>query len=227
MKREIKTGRQQNLLVVGANGATGYQVVRYLLECGHRVTAFSRSASRIDLNHPELRKVDGDATRPDAVKAVLAGHDAVIVTLGIAEHPLLVRFFGSRKTPMMTRSRGTQAVIEAMADAGVDRLVVQTSFGVGATRDLLRFAERLLFRLVLKPQMDDTERQEQLVRNSDTQWTLVQPVHLSDDKGVSDPYVSTGGGVRRMIVSRCAVARVLAGTAIDSDYTRQSVAVSG
>ena len=41
---------------------------------------------------------------------------------------------GSASTPIDVRSTGTRNVIDAMHRCGVRRLVVQTSYGVGATR---------------------------------------------------------------------------------------------
>ncbi len=45
-------------------------------------------------------------------------------------------------------------------------------------------------REAMKPQMDDTEVQEKLVRNSGVDWVLAQPVHLTDDELDLPAYVS-------------------------------------
>ncbi|MBW1876640.1 MAG: SDR family oxidoreductase, partial [Deltaproteobacteria bacterium] len=102
-----------------------------LLKQGHRVTAFSRQAESLENTSDRLRLLNGDATNPEDVDRAVAGHDAVIVTLGIAENPMRVRMFGAAKTPNDVRSAGTRNVIAAMRKHGVGRLVVQSSYGVG------------------------------------------------------------------------------------------------
>ena len=119
------------ILVIGATGGTGRATVEELLAAGHRVTAFSRHASRLESlleDAPDrLRTIDGNVLRPEDLDRAVPGHDAVIVVLGISENPFRVRLFGSRGTAMNVRSAGTRNVIAAMKRAGVRRLVVQST----------------------------------------------------------------------------------------------------
>jgi uncharacterized protein YbjT (DUF2867 family) len=216
-----------NVLVVGASGGTGRAAVHQLLAEGHRVTAFSRHASSIFQASENLRPIDGDVMQAEAIDAAVAGQDVVIVTLGISENPLRVRFFGSAATAGNVRSAGTHNVILAMRRHAVSRLVVQSSYGVGETRGCLRFIDKLFFSLLLKPQIADTEAQEQIVRDSGLQWVLVQPVHLTNAGTSADAFVSTEGQTRGMKVSRLSVARFLAHVTLTAGYHGKSVSVSG
>lgn len=215
------------VLVVGATRGTGRAAVQQLLDEGHRVTAFSRSAHKLDIESERLSLFSGDATSPADVERAVAGHDAVVVTLGIAENPIRVRIVGPARTPIDVRSRGTENVIAAMRKHGVRRLVVQTTFGVGSTRDQLGLLDRMFFSLLLKPQIDDTEVQNQAVVQSDLDWVIAQPVHLTDDDDASMPFLSTAGETGNMKVSRSSVARFLAQAATSPTYVHRSVAVSG
>jgi putative NADH-flavin reductase len=223
------TTNTNKILVVGATGGTGRATVEALLAAGHEVTAFSRSASRFVGEHPHerLRAIDGDVMDPTQVSGAVLGHDAVIVTLGIRENPIRVRLLGPARTPLEVRSQGTRHVVAAMRRHGVSRLIVQSSFGVGETRDRLGFADRLFFALLIRPQIEDTEVQEQVVRGSELNWTIAQPVHLSDDEEDSPPFASSSGDTRRMKVSRRRVARFLVDALERPELTRRSVAVSG
>ncbi len=217
----------KRMLVVGATGGSGRATVERLLSLGHEVTAFSRHADELRNGRDSLKTVSGDVQDQEAVDAAVEGQDAVVVTLGITENPLRVRLFGTAGTPMDVRSKGTSNVISAMKKRGVTRLVVQTSYGVGETRDRLRFVDRALFRLVLHPQIRDTEAQELEVRVSGLEWVLVQPVHLTDRPTDDPPFVSLEGETRRMEVSRGQVARFLTAAAESPEYVGKSVAVSG
>jgi uncharacterized protein YbjT (DUF2867 family) len=196
------------VLVVGATGGSGRAAVEGLAARGHEVTAFARRAGAVYAGRAGIRAVDGDATVPEDVDRAVRGQDAVVVTLGISEHPLRVRLRGSRGTPLDVRSRGTAAVVAAMRAHGVPRLVVQSSYGVGTTRERLPLSSRLVFALLLRPQIADHERQERVVRDSGLGWTIVQPVYLTD--GEEPAATSPGGDVAGMRVSRRAVGGVLA-----------------
>ncbi len=217
----------QKVLVVGATGGTGRATIDALVERGHRVTAFSRHAESLEHSSDRVTLLNGDATNPDDVDRAVAGHDAVIITLGITENPLRVRLFGAARTPLDVRSAGTRNVIAAMRKHGVRRLVVQSSYGVGETRSSLRWVERLFFSLLLKPQIADTEVQELEVRDSGVDWVLAQPVHLTDDESDDMPFASADGQVREWKISRKGVAQFLAFAAQGPDYVGQSVALSG
>lgn len=215
------------ILVVGSTGGSGRAAVARLLAEGHEVTAFARRADRVAERAPRLRFFNGDATHRADVERAVRGQDAVIVTLGIAENPIRVRLFGPRHTPLDVRSTGTRHVIAAMQAHGVRRLVVQTSYGVGATRPRLRWIERLFFELLLAPQIADTERQNAAVTESGLEWVLAQPVHLTDDADDEMPFLSTEGATGAMKVSRASVARFLAHAVQSPTYLQQTVAISG
>ncbi|MCF8197794.1 MAG: SDR family NAD(P)-dependent oxidoreductase [Sulfuritalea sp.] len=215
------------IVVVGATGGSGRATVERLLAQGHSVTAFSRSADRLIGLSEQLTTIKGDVMNTDEVDRAVAGQDVIVVTLGISENVLRVRFVGAAHTPDNVRSAGTRNVIAAMKKHAVRRLVVQTSYGVGETRSLLGFVERLFFSLVLKPQMEDTEVQEQEVRKSGVEWVIAQPVHLTDEHTGHAPYVSVVGQTRFRKVARTAVASFLAQAAIVPDYLGRSVAISG
>lgn len=217
----------KKILVVGATGGTGRATIERLVRDGHRVTAFSRTADALAEGSELITAFSGDATNPDDVDRAVAGHDAVIVTLGIAENPLRVRLFGTARTRLDVRSAGTRNVIAAMRKHGVRRLVVQSSFGVGETKDKLRWLDSLFFSLLLKPQIADTEVQEIEVRESGIDWVLAQPVHLTDDDTEEMPFASPEGEVREWKISRKGVARFLAWAAQTPDYVGRSVALSG
>lgn len=219
--------KPQKVLVVGATGGTGRATIDALVRRGHQVTAFSRHAESLENASDQVSLLNGDATNPDDIERAVAGHDAVIITLGITENPLRVRLFGAARTPNDVRSAGTRNVIAAMRKHGVRRLVVQSSYGVGDTRDSLPWVERMFFSLLLKPQIADTEAQELEVRGSGVDWVLAQPVHLTDDESDEMPFASADGDVRKWKISRKGVGRFLALAVGAREHVGQSVALSG
>ncbi len=70
------------LLIVGASGGTGRHLVQQALAAGHACTACVRDPARLPVSHVSLRIAAGDAMRPDTLRPAVAGHDAVLCTLG-------------------------------------------------------------------------------------------------------------------------------------------------
>jgi nucleoside-diphosphate-sugar epimerase len=215
------------VLVVGSTGGSGRAAVENLLSEGHEVTAFSRQALRTATRSERLHSVNGDAMNLTEVERAVQNQDAVVVTLGISENPLRVRFLGPARTPIDVRSAGTRNVISAMRKYNVRRLVVQTTYGVGETRNRLGLVDRLYFNLVLAPQIADTERQNRDVTESGLDWVIVQPVHLTDDAEYDMPFISTEGQTAKTKVSRNSVGRFLAHAVQAPTFVRKSVALSG
>ncbi|UJR85650.1 NAD(P)-dependent oxidoreductase [Sandaracinus amylolyticus] len=212
------------VLVVGATGGSGRAAVDALLRAGHEVTAFVRRPELIEAR-PGLHVAVGDAMHAEDVERAVVGHDAVIVTLGIRENAVLVRLRGSAGTPIDVRSAGTKNVIAAMRAQGVRRLVVQTSYGVGETKNGLRWIDAMLFRVLLRDQIADTEEQERAVRASGLDWVLVQPVHLTDAEREETVFASARGEARKTSISRRSVGRFLA-ECVGGRASRESIALS-
>ncbi|MEU8896345.1 NAD(P)-binding oxidoreductase [Nocardia sp. NPDC048505] len=210
------------VLVVGSTGGSGRAAIDQLLAAGHEVTAFTRTPG--GARRPGLRYAIGDALAAGDVDRAVAGHDAVVVTLGISENPLRVRLLGPAGTPMAVRSRGTANVVAAMRRYGVRKLVVLSAFGVGDSAPGLTLTNRLFYRVILAPQIADTERQEALVRSSGLDWVLARPVNLTDEPHDAMPATADRPAVHT--VPRAGVGRFLARAVADAALVGQAVTLS-
>jgi uncharacterized protein YbjT (DUF2867 family) len=195
------------VLVVGASRGTGAALVGELAQRGHLVTAYARQARGDD---ERVRYVAGDVLDQEALGKAMIGQDAVAVTLGIPDNPFRVRVTRRASSPLDVRSRGTAGVLAAMREHGVPRLAVQSTYGIGDTYAQLPLGLKAFFSLAIRPQVDDHERQEDLVRTSGLEWTIVRPTVLRDEPTTDAPYVGSDERPPSMRVSRRQVARVLA-----------------
>lgn len=211
------------VLVVGASRGTGAELVAELVERGHVVTAFSRQPG----SYPDgVRMVTGDVLDADALDKAMVGQDAVAVTLGIPDNPFRVRLTRRASSRLDVRSAGTRAVLAAMREHDVRRVVVQSTYGIGDTYRHLPLALKAFFTLGIRPQVDDHERQERLVRDSGFAWTIVRPTVLHDDPTNEPAHVSTDDVAPTMKVSRRQVARVEADAIEDDGRTAQVLTVT-
>jgi putative NADH-flavin reductase len=158
------------VLVIGASRGIGLETVRCALAAGHRVRALARGAASIPIDEARLEKVPADALDRAAVSASLKGTDAVIETLG-APKDLAATLWGTR-----VFSDATRILVDAMREEGIRRLVAVTGIGAGDSRGhggLLYDA--IAFPLMLKRVYDDKDVQEQMIRASGLDWTIVRP----------------------------------------------------
>jgi nucleoside-diphosphate-sugar epimerase len=214
------------VIVFGATGGTGRATVRELLDGGHEVTAFSRHADQLGMRSERLHLVSGDALYPEDVEVAVARHDAVVVALGVNDNPLKVRVLHRSHTPTNICSEGTRNIIRAMKKHGVRKLVVVSAYGVGETRGLLPLPFKLAYRLLLKEQIADKERQEQLVRDSELDWVIVQPVGLTNARPKDEVVASASGEVRHSTVPRRNVGRFLVEAVLGDRFLHRTVALS-
>ncbi|MDB9527670.1 SDR family oxidoreductase [Oscillatoria sp. CS-180] len=153
------------LVIFGATGTVGRQVVQQALEQGHIVTAFARNLSKLDVQHPQLNFAQGDVMDSSAVEQAILGKDAVVCVLG-----------SGKKLKSTIRSEGTQQIIQAMEKVGVRRLICQSTLGTGDSWSNLDFYWKyVMFGFILRQVFADHERQEALVKNSRLDWTIVRP----------------------------------------------------
>lgn len=209
------------IAVLGASGRVGRRVVSALQEQGVHVLALSRSP--LEVADAENRIVD--ALDAEQVGRALSGADGVVVALGISENPVRVRLRGPSGTTSDIRSRGTRNVVDAMRSQGISRLVALSTYGIGDSARHLPLSMRILVAALLRPQFADHEAQEQVVRASGLDWTLIRPVNLTAEKRppvVVDPAMRTVS----MRVGLDQVAEVIAGSVLGSASVHQTLALS-
>lgn len=162
------------VVIFGATGGTGRQLIEQALAQGHIVTAFDRSTAALTIRHPDLTFVQGDVFNQEQVDAAVAGQDTVICVLGV--RPTV-------QIPVC--STGTEHIIAAMNKAGVKRFICQSAFVVAALDGERKEVPWVLpvmlsFSPKTKTMFADKVRQEQIVRQSDLDWIIVRPARLTD-----------------------------------------------
>jgi len=207
-----------NIIVFGATGSIGALTVLKLLENGHSVTAFARHPHASKREHHDLIRVAGDVTNTDDVCLAIAGSEAVIITLG-----------SGNTLSGRVRSEGTKQIIDAMERYGVKRLVCQTTLGAGDSWSNLNFFwKRIMFGVLLRPVFEDHERQEQLVKASNLDWTIVRPSAFTNATPTGALKVDISPNQRGLAlkISRTEVAEFLITSITESRLLHRVVGIS-
>ncbi len=213
------SARAKTLAVFGATGGLGREVVDLALGAGYRVSALARDpAHGLAESDERVRVVIGDVADNDAVLRTVSGADAVACCLGA---PALSR--------SLVRSEGTRAIVRAMKETGVQRLLCVSVLGARESRkDLPLFLRYLLFPLYLRRVVADHERQEREIAASDLDWTIVRPPTLTDGPHTGDYEHGFSGSARGLTldISRSDVADFMLRQITSAQYRHRAVGVS-
>jgi putative NADH-flavin reductase len=206
------------LLVFGSTGGTGRELLKQALEQGHNVTAYARNPAKIDdVRHANLQVVRGDVLDQTVVESAVAGQEAVLSAIGA----------GAGRTTL--REDGTRNIIEAMEKAGVQRLISQSSLGVGDSRaNLSLFTKYIIVTVFLRHAFKDHERQEAAIKQSSLDWTIVRPPYLTDGPRTGSyrhGFSTTDTRIQGKI-SRADVADFMIKQLTDDTYLHQTPGVS-
>lgn len=207
------------ILIIGATGGTGRQLVTQALERGWSVSALVRSPHKLRLTHPNLTVIGGNVLDVAAVDRAVQGHDVVVSALG---HK---RWF----YPNRILSRGTANIVEAMRCHGLRRLLVQSSLGVGNSFGRLGLWYTLFVVPVILPfYFWDKARQEAIVRASGLEWTIVRPGVLTNARRRRPARhgARLGNWIWPVRISRADVAGFLLGAVEARSHVRDTVAVA-
>jgi putative NADH-flavin reductase len=155
------------LLIFGATGGTGRQLVEQALEQGHEVTAFVRNPAKVTTKHEKLKVVKGNILDCHSVGAAVAGQDAIfsalgvrfrwqIIVIAIVVSQILVRTIAMPRwlqlvtdigLPVLALlyvahtppllSQATKCILAAMEREGTKLFVCESSLGVGDSKGQL------------------------------------------------------------------------------------------
>jgi len=159
------------VIVFGSTGTIGKHLIEQSLDKGYEVSAFCRDAAKLkDYAHTNLRTIEGDVFNIIDVNKAVEGEEVVFIALGSGKQ---------RKSNV--RSQGTKNIIEGMKTNGVKRLICQTTLGAGESNGNLNFFwKHIMFGWFLKEVFLDHELQEQYVKNSGLDWTIIRPAAFTD-----------------------------------------------
>jgi putative NADH-flavin reductase len=170
------------LVVLGATGGIGLQILRQAIEQGHSVTAFVRSPDPLRPFGNRITIRQGNLLNSAELAEAISGHDAILSGFGprvpIAKSDAnLLENFASALTIAMHQANVRRAVIVSTAFLFKDSILPPTYlFG------------RIFFPSVVK----DAAAMEQIITQSPFDWTIVRPPQLTDKPLTGNYRVRTG-----------------------------------
>jgi len=158
------------LVVLGATGGIGLEIIRQAVERGHSVTALVRSPKGLKSFGDRITVEKGDLLNTAELERAIKGHDAVLsgfgprVPVSKADAHLLQQF--------------AVALTSAMVHSEVKRVVVASVAFL--FKDAVAPPAYLLGRLLFPHTVADASAMERVFGKSGLDWTMVRPPELTD-----------------------------------------------
>ncbi|WLR55893.1 SDR family oxidoreductase [Mesobacillus subterraneus] len=161
-----------NILILGATGRVGSQIVAYAIRDRHHVTAFVRTPEKIQINNENLTSIHGNVLNKDDIVRSMDGIDVVISALNT--------------DGTSTLSEGMPLIIEAMENEGIKRIITVGTAGILQSR---------ITPISLRYQSSESKQRStraakehhkvyDMLKQSSLEWTIVCPTYLPDGERV-------------------------------------------
>ena len=220
------------LTIFAATGGIGRQLLAQAVAAGHDVTAVVRNPQNMPSTPARVAVADLAAADPAALQSAVGGADAVLSGLG-----------ARTKAEAGVAWKGTNAITEAMRASGVRRIVVVSAAPIGTVPSpsrphppkhdpgdgfFLRYLADPIVKAALREHYADLARMEDVLRDSDLDWTVVRPPRLTDKPLTGTYRTAYGQNIRRgLFVSRADVAHYMLRTVDQPETFGRTVGIAG
>jgi len=166
-----------NITIIGASAGIGLETVKRGLNRNHSITTLSRSEIEIE-EKKSLNMILGDATnKADLINSIKQA-DAIIVTLGTGRNMKATTLF----------SDFAKLIVEINLEKKMDvPFIFVTGFGAGESKNYVPWMVKLFLKYLLKDVYADKTKMEEIITNSNLNWTVVRPGRLLD-KELTEKY---------------------------------------
>jgi putative NADH-flavin reductase len=166
-----------HITIIGASAGIGLEAVKRGLERKHSITTLSRTAIKIEKS-AALHPILGDALNKTDLLNAIQHTDAILITLGTAKNMKATTLF----------SDFAKLLVEVHHEKKISVPVLfVTGFGAGESGKYVNWMVKLFLKYFLKEVYADKTKMEELISNTDMQWTVVRPGRLLDE-GLTENY---------------------------------------
>jgi uncharacterized protein len=161
-----------NILILGATGRVGSQLVTYALHDRHHVTVLVRTPEKIQINSENLTIIQGNVLNKNDIVRAMHGIDVVISALNTD---------GTN-----TLSESMPLIIKAMENEGIQRIITIGTAGILQSRTtptVLRYQSSESKRKSTRAAQEHHKVYDTL-KQSALDWTIVCPTYLPVGKRV-------------------------------------------
>lgn len=216
---------KDHIVIVGATGPSGLQLVEQALARGFKVTAPVRNPEKLShFQNENLQVIQCDLMNPDDLSKHFVGRSAVLSALGQPGfHMKAITFYQD----------SIKSLVTAMRNANIKRLICMTSMYTKYQPEKYPFVYRIFIRPMIGRHLDSMFIMEEFLEKEcqDLDYTIVRPPRLMNESIIekevkvceNDYYFPDQSTVMQM--PRANVARFMLDILRDNKYLRQGIAV--
>ena len=160
------------VLIFGASGKSGVELVKECLKNNFTVKCFVRNPQKLDEFKDRVKIIQGRVEDYEKIKESMNGVDCVMNVLG-----------HSKNTPANMQTVAIKNIIQAMYSTGVKRLITLTGAGVFAEGDKPSTFDNLitsLLKFVSNARVVDGINFVEEIKKSDLNWTVFRAPILTN-----------------------------------------------
>jgi len=200
-----------NLLLIGATGSTGRELLPRLLEAGHAVTALVRRPEAVALKHANLTLLTGEVRDAAAVEPAVRGKDGVVCAFG----PRSLKKDDIQEVLM-------RHLVPAMEKHGVKRLVNLSAWGADPAVRPHGLLQLVIQKGLLRHVFADKARGESILFASKLDYVNVCPGRLLDTPARGGVKATTDGSGLKAVLTRADLADWMITQLTDDTWLRKS-----
>ncbi len=199
------------IAVIAANGRSGSAFVAAATAAGHQIRAGVYGTSRL-VASPSLEIVTCDATKPDQLRSLINGCDAVVSLIGHIK--------GSRPR---VQTEAINTLIAVMRESGLHRVISLTGTGVRFAGDKITLIDRFLnlsIGIIDPNRVQDGIEHVAALKASGLEWTVIRVLKLQNVP--AKPYRLSMNGPTKPYVGREEVARAILEVITEKSFIQQA-----
>ncbi|HEY2581959.1 MAG TPA: NAD(P)-binding oxidoreductase [Mucilaginibacter sp.] len=214
------------ILILGATGRTGRFLVEETLKRGFNINVLVRDKNKIDASSNLISVFEGIPTDKEALTNAMRGCDSVMSALNISRTSDFP--WAKLRTPKSFLSDTMKNIIEATKKVSLERIIITTAWGVAETKkDVPAWFRWLIDHSNIGYPYRDHELQEELLKNSTLNWTIVRPVGLTNSLKEKCIIVTVDNSPKpTLTIGRQSVARFMINALQNNLYLKESPTIS-
>ena len=212
------------ILLLGATGRTGIQIIEEAIKRGHRISAIARDPDK--LKDYDIEITQGTPYNYEIVEKAITGCEAVINTLNVSRK--LDNPWAPLRAPKDMISKSASNTIKAMEKVGIKRFIALSTIGAGRSWKKTPIILKLIVSFSnLKHAFLDHGKQEEILENSAIDYTICRAPMLSNKTNETGA-IATVEGVKPadMYLSRNSAAEFFLRIIEKKEHIRETISLS-
>jgi putative NADH-flavin reductase len=208
--------------IFGATGFSGKSILAETLKQGLEVTVLVRDASKVQIKHKNLRVVEGNVLDSQTVASALQHQEAVIQCLGVGGKG------GGEPTTFI--SDATKVIVDEMQKQQIKRFIAVSNVGAGNS---IAFQPWFFTKIILpyfmqwlKVIIDDKNRMEPIIMNSNLDWTIVRCPNILDKPAKGNCNATLDGKGLKLSITLPDLSKFIVDQLRDTTFNKQAPCVS-